>query len=214
MSGYRLYYSPSTASLAVRWMLMEVGAPFELEQVDFATRQQHSPEFLALNPSGHVPVLLVDGRPYTEVSALLMLLAERHPEAGLAPAPGAPERPDYLSQMLFMANTIQPAFRAWYYPHEPAGPGPEEAVKARAAERIAGVWARYDARFADGRAFVLGAERSVADLLLTMLIRWGRNLPVTAAAFPHLESYAGRMRRTPALREVHRLEGLTDWIDD
>ena len=214
MTRYRLYYSPSTASLAVRWMLMEVGAPFDLDLVDFATRQQRSPEFLAVNPSGHVPVLVVDGRPYTEVAAILMLLAERHPEAGLAPEPGAPERPDYLSQMVFMANTLQPPFRAWYYPDEPAGPGQEEAVKARAAERIAAIWARYDDRFSDGRPFVLGERRSVADLLLTMLTRWGRNLPITAAAFPHLKRYMDRMRATPALREVHRLEGLTDWIDD
>ena len=211
---YRLYYAPSTASLAVHWMLIELDVPFVLEPVDFATGAQRSPAFLALNPSGHVPVLVVDGTPRTEVSALLMLLAERHPQAALGPPPGAPERADYLQQMLFLANTLQPAFRAWYYPDEPAGPGPAAAVQARAAETISAIWARYDARFADARAFVLGPGPSAADFLLTMLARWSRNLPVTASDFPHLGAYVARMKTMASLREVHAREGLDDWIDD
>ena len=211
---YRLYYSPSTASLAVHWLLIELGAPFTLELVDFAADAQHSPAFLALNPSGHVPVLVVDGAPRCEVAALLMLLAERHPQAALAPPPSAPERADYLSQMLFMANTLQPAFRTWYYPHEAAGPVAAAAAQARAAEKIASIWARFDGRFADGRPYVLGDGPSVADFLLTMLARWSRNLPVTAADFPHLGAYLRRMKAMPSLREVHAREGLTDWIDD
>ncbi len=189
MTPYRLHHSPSTAALAVHWMLIELGVPFELEPVDFATRQQRSPAFLAINPSGRVPVLLVDGEHRTEVAALLMLLAERHPQARFAPEPGAAARADYLQQTLFMANTLQPLFRAWYYPQEPAGPGAEDAVRARAEVEIGAVWARYDARFADGRTHLLGEAFSVADMLLTMLARWSRNLPRPAETFPHLGCY-------------------------
>ena len=211
---YRLYYSPSTASLAVHWMLIELGVPFELELVDFAAQAQRGPAFLALNPSGRVPVLVVDGAPHAEVAALLMLLAERHPRAGLAPPPGAPERADYLQQMLFMANTLQPAFRIWYYPDEPAGPDVAEVAQMRAADTIGAIWRRFDARFADGRPYLLGERLSAADFLLTMLTRWSRNLPVTAADFAHLKGYMDRMRALPSLREVHAREGLADWIDD
>jgi glutathione S-transferase len=210
---YRLYYSPSTASLAVHWMLIELGVPFELQLVDFAVQAQRGPAFLALNPSGRVPVLVVDGVPHAEVAALLMLLAERHPGAGLAPSPDAPERADYLQQMLFMANTLQPAFRIWYYPDEPAGPEVAEVAQARAADVIDAIWRRFDARFADGRPYLLGGRLSAADFLLTMLTRWSRNLPVTAADFAHLKAYMDRMRTLPSLREVHAREGLTDWID-
>ena len=211
---YRLYHAPSTAALAVHWMLIELDVPFELERVDFETQAQRSPEFLKLNPSGRVPVLVVDGVPRAEVAALLMLLAERHPQAGLAPAVGAGERADYLQWMLFLANTLQPAFRAWFYPNEPAGPDQVAAVQARARADIEAIWSRVDARFADGRRFLIGERLSVADFLLTMLTRWSRAMPVTATAFPHLGAYVGRMRAMPSLREVHAREGLTDWIGD
>ncbi len=211
---YRLHYMPSTASLAVHWMLIELGVPFELELVDFETRVQRSPEFLKLNPSGRVPVLVVDGVPRAEVAALLMLLAERHPEAGLAPAVGSAERADYLQWMLFLANTLQPAFRVWFYPDEPAGPDQVAAVQARARADIQAIWARVDVRFAEGRRYLVGERLSTADFLLTMLTRWSRAMPVKATDFPHLGAYVGRMRAIPSLREVHVREGLTDWIGD
>ena len=211
---YRLFYMPSTASLAVHWMLIELGAPFELELVDFQAGAQRSPEFLKLNPSGRVPVLVVDGAPHAEVAALLMLLAERHPAAGFSPAIGSAERADYLQWMLFLANTLQPAFRVWFYPDEPAGPDQVAVVQAKARADIEAIWARVDARFADGRLYLLGPRMSAADFLLTMLTRWSRAMPVTATAFPHLRGYVDRMRAMPSLREVHAREGLTDWIGD
>ncbi len=211
---YRLFYAPSTASLAVHWMLIELGVAFELEEVDFATQAQRSPEFLKLNPSGRVPVLVVDGVPRAEVAALLMLLDERHPQAGLSPVAGSVERADYLQWMLFLANTLQPAFRVWFYPDEPAGPDQVKTVQAKARADIETIWARVDARFADGRRYLLGPRLSAADFLLTMLTRWSRAMPVTATAFPHLRAYVGRMRAMPSLREVHAREGLTDWIGD
>jgi hypothetical protein len=82
---YKLYYAPGTASTAIHWMLIELKVPFELVLVDFETRAQKSAAYLAINPSGHVPTLVVDGVPYFECAALLMLLADRHPEAGLQP---------------------------------------------------------------------------------------------------------------------------------
>ena len=209
---YRLFYAPSTASLAVHWMLIELGVPFELEEVDFATQAQRSPAFLALNPSGRVPVLVVDGVPRAEVAALLMLLAERHPEAGLAPAIGSAGRADYLQWMLFLANTLQPAFRVWFYPDEPAGLDQVAAVQAKARADIEAIWARVDTRFADGRRYLLGERLSAADFLLTMLTRWSRAMPAPATAFPHLRAYVDQMRAMPSLREVHAREGLSDWI--
>ncbi len=210
---YTLYYSPSTASLAVHWMLIELGVPFELVTVDFESNAQKSPEYLAINPSGHVPTLVIDGVAHFECAALLMLLAERHPEAKFAPAPGTPQRADYFQWMFYCANTLQPAFRGWFYPDEPAGAENIEASQRHARAKIETAWDRIDALLSDGRAYMLGPQISALDFLATMLTRWSRNMPKPASAWPHLGAYVNRMRKIPSLCEVHAREKLTDWIN-
>jgi glutathione S-transferase len=208
---YTLYYAPGTASLVVHWMLLELGVPFELVRVDL--KAERSPEHLRLNPSGQVPVLAVDGNAYSESTALLMLLAERHPEAGLAPAPGSPLRGTWLQEMVWLANGLMPPFRQWFYDGEGDDPG-AEAIRAVAGAKIEAAWTRLDERLADGRPFLLGERMTTVDLLATMLTRWSRAMPRRAEAWPRLGAYMDRMRALPSLREVHAREGLTDWIDD
>ena len=73
--SYTLFYAPGAASLAVHWMLIELGAAFRAERLDLEAGEQRSPTFLQLNPAGRVPTLVVDGQICTESAALLMLLA-------------------------------------------------------------------------------------------------------------------------------------------
>ena len=115
--------------------------------------------------------------------------------------------------MVYFANTLMPAYRAWFYADEPAGAANAEAVKAAQRPVIEGVLTRLDTVFADGRAHLLGERLSAADFLLTMLTRWSRNMPRPATSWPHLGAYVDRMRRLASLREVHAREGLTDWIN-
>jgi glutathione S-transferase len=207
---YRLYYAPSTASLAVHWMLIELGIPFETVRLDIKdARDQDKPDYRALNPAGTVPTLVVDGVAVAETAAILMLLAERHPERGFAAPAGSPERGPWLQAMMHLTNTLMPAFRCWYYPDEIGG---SAAAKAAQGQRIMQVWDRLDAKLADGRPFLLGESLTTADFLLTMLTRWSRNMEKPATAWPHLRAYVDRMRAMPSLREVHAREGLTDWI--
>jgi len=210
---YTLYFSPGTASFVVHWMLLELGVPFELERVNFADRAQKRPEFLRLNPRGHVPVLLIDGRAYSESAALLMILAERHPEARLSPALGSPDRYAFLEAMVYLANELLPAFRAWFYVDDFASADHHEDALAHARTRIEAVFAELDRWLSDGRAHLLGADLTVADLLATMLARWSRRMPRPADSWPNLAAYLTRMKQLPSLREVHAREGLTDWID-
>ena len=92
---YTLYWSPGAASLCVHWMLIELGEPHELVKVDIEAGEHRKPEYLTMNPSGLVPTLVVDGEPLGEAAALLMMLAERHPQAGFAPAVGRQQRAAY-----------------------------------------------------------------------------------------------------------------------
>jgi glutathione S-transferase len=113
--------------------------------------------------------------------------------------------------MFFFANTLQPAFRAWFYPSEPAGEAQAEAAKAQARARIEATWARLDSHLAAHGPYLLGETVSTPDFLMTMLMRWSRNMPRTATAWPALARYAAVMKARPAFKEVYAREGLTDW---
>ncbi|MFI5010869.1 MAG: glutathione S-transferase family protein [Hyphomicrobiales bacterium] len=209
--NYALYYSPGTASMAVHWMLIEMGVAFEARLVDIDAGAQRAREYLRLNPAGRVPTLVVDGVPHGESAALLMLLAERHPEASLAPALGSPDRAEWLELMVYLANTLLPAMRDWFYAATDGDPLGAEAVKALARRRIEGAWDRLDTRLADGRAYLVGGRLSTADLLAVILMRWSRNMPHPATSWDHLVPYIGRLRALPSFNEVNAREGLTDW---
>lgn len=204
---YRLYGSRSTASLVVHWMLLELAVPFEIEWLDFESRAQKSDDYLRLNPNGVVPTLIVDGRAVSETGAILMLLAERHPEAGFAPPPGAPERGEWLQWMIWLANGPMAGFRLWFYGDDLPG-----IDRAALQAKLEGYWDQVEARLA-GREVMVGDRLSTVDLQLAMLTRWSRNMPRPATAWPHLKRFIDALRARPALREVHAREGLTDWIN-
>ena len=206
-----LYYAPGSASLLVHWLLIELDVPFELRLVDTAARQQKTPEYLALNPNGVVPTLVIDGKPQYEAAALAMLLAERHPEAKLAPPAGDPRRADYLQWMFNLANMVQPLLRQWWYPGEPAGEANVEALRAHCAPRVEAEWTRIDGHLAAHGPYLLGDNASAADFYLTMLMRWSRNMPKPATEWPQLAALAQRMKARPSFKVLYEREGLTEW---
>ncbi|MGH8030443.1 MAG: glutathione S-transferase family protein [Arenimonas sp.] len=206
-----LYYSPSTASLVVHWLLIELGVAHTLHKLDFDKREHKSPQYLAINPAGVVPTLELDGVILTEAAAIVLHLADLHPEAGLAPAVGSPERAQYYRWMLFMANTLQPAYRAWFYAEEPAGAVNADAVKGQARAKIEAGWQQVADHLQAHGPYLLGARLSAADFMLTMLMRWSRNMPRPAHMWPALQAHAQRMKARPAFRETYAREGLTDW---
>jgi glutathione S-transferase len=208
---YTLYYSPGAASMLPHLLLLETGAAHELKRVDTASGEQRSPEYLKLNPNGVVPTLIVDGRPCAETAALLLLLCERHPEAALAPAIDAPERAAFLQGVLYLANTLQPLFRLWFYPSD-VGAADEAAFKAGLRPRIEKCFDQLAAQLADGRPYLLGERFSALDLYATMLMRWSRNMPKPATEWPVLKALADRVRARPSWQRLYEIEGLTEWV--
>ncbi len=206
-----LYYAPGSASFLVHWLLIELDVPHRLHLVDTAARAQKSPEYLALNPNGVVPTLVIDGSPHHEAAALAMLLVERHPDTRLAPLPDDSRRADYLQWMFNLANMVQPLFRQWWYPGEPAGEANAEALRAHCAPRIEAEWRRIDNHLAAHGPYLLGENLSVADFYLTMLMRWSRNMPRPATDWPQLAALAQRMKARPSFKALYEAEGLTEW---
>lgn len=147
--SYTLFYSPGAASFAVHWMLFELNTPFTAQLVDIKSGNQRSPDYLSLNPVGRVPTLIVDGKPVTESTAILMLLAERHPESGLAPKPDTPERAKWLELMIYLANTVLPSMRDWFYADKDGRPEDADVIRSLARSRIEEACEYLDKRLAN-----------------------------------------------------------------
>ena len=208
---YVLYYSPGAASFAVHWLLIELGVPFEARCLDLDAQEQKRPEYLQLNPTGLVPTLLIDGKPVYESTALIALLAERHAEAGLSPAVGTAERTTYLQWMFHLSNTLQSAFRTWFYPHSAAGAAQVEAVRTQTRPRIEAVWDRIEDHLSSSGPLICGERLSAVDFHATMLMRWSRNMPRPATTWPAIATYVAKMKARPTFRELYAREGLTEW---
>ncbi len=208
---YKLYYSPASASMVVHQALLEIGADHELELVELAAGGQRDASYLKLNPLGVVPTLIIDGKPMFESAAILMALADRHPQAGLAPLPGSAERNDWYQWIVFLSNALASTYRFWFYPASLGGDELTPPERAALQAKIEGIWDKLDAHLGEHGPFLLGANFSAADLLLIMLMRWSRNMPRTALEWPALNRFATLMRTRPSWKELYQREGLTDW---
>jgi glutathione S-transferase len=192
-------------------MLIELGEPHELVQVNIEAGEHRKPEYLKLNPSGVVPTLVIEGKPLGEAAALCMILAERHPQAGFSIAPGHEQRAVYVSWMFFLSNTLQTAYHNWFYPDQPAGQAAVESVKASARRRIEACLERIDRKLAETNAYLMGDRVSAADFVTTMLMRWSRNMPKPATEWPAIAGYVKRMKARPSFKTLYEREGLTEW---
>lgn len=208
---YTLYYAPGAASFVVHWLLIEAGADYELRRVDLQAGDQRQADYLRLNPNGVVPTLLIDGEAVYESSALLLHLADTFAQLRLAPPPGSLARARMYQWLFNLANTVQPLFRQWFMPKEVAGPEHVELIKASVQPRIEAAWQRIDAHLGAHGPYLLGAEVCAADFLLTMLMRWSRNMPKPATDWPHLAALATRMKARPSFAELYRREELSEW---
>jgi glutathione S-transferase len=208
---YTLFYAPGTASMVVHLALLEIGAPYRLELVDFGAGAQRDPAYLALNPQGVVPTLVIDGRPVVESAALLLVLAERHPEARLAPPPGSAQRDAWHQWIVYLSTTLAATYRLWFYPADLGAAEHSPVVREALQHRIEGVWDRLEAHLAVDGPYLLGREFSAADLLLAMLMRWSRKMPRPATDWPSLATLASLVRARPSWRRLYQIEGLTEW---
>ena len=209
---YTLYFSPGAASMAVHLALLESGAAHELKRIDLESGQQRSPEYLRLNPNGVVPTLLIDGTPFFEAAAAVITIADRHPESRLAPERASLRRAAWNQWILHLANTLQPAFRLWFYPTDLSDDESlHPAIKEGARRRIEAAWQRIDDHLSAHGPYLLGDAFSAADLLLLMVMRWSRNMPRPATDWPALRAFAARMKARPSWKRLCEIEGLTEW---
>jgi glutathione S-transferase len=180
-----LYFAPGASSMAVHIALHEIGVPFEPRPISLGRREQRTADFLAHNPEGKVPTLLIDGRPLTEVAAILLYLAKRFPAAGLLPDDIEGEA-QAVSWMSFIAATLHPA-------------------RARGLDHATQVYAIADHRVGT-RDWALG-RYSVVDIHLFRLYwRLANSLKPAPGTFPNLDAHYRRMMARPAVRRTLEAE--------
>jgi glutathione S-transferase len=177
-----LYFAPGSSSMAPHIALHEIGAEFEARPLSFARKENRSPAYLALNPEGKVPTLVIDSRPLTEVAGILFYLARRFPAASLLPVGDFEAEAQAISWMSFIASTIHPARR-------------QGLDHARAAFALA------DKRLG-GRPWAIGYY-SIADIHLFRLCwRFFNSLDPAPGAFPNLHDHYRRMMARPAVQKT------------
>lgn len=191
--SFTLLYTPNTRAGRVRWLLEELAVPYELKRVESAPGQPRSAEHLEIHPLGKVPALVVDGQPMIESGAMLVYLADRYFDRGLAPAVDAPERCAYLQWIFFVVTTLEPPLVDMFFK------GGDDAIKARGLADFDAAAQVVAAKLADGRPFLLGTEFSTADIALGSILGWARVLGVLAN-HPVLIEYGRRVGARPAAK--------------
>ncbi|MGZ3376890.1 MAG: glutathione S-transferase family protein [Phenylobacterium sp.] len=186
-----LYYAPGASSMAPHIALFEVGAAFEGRPLSFGKNENRTPEYLAINPLGQVPTLVIDGRALTEVAGILFYLAKAYPQAGLLPH-DAEGQGHVVSWMSFIAATVHPARRK----------GLEHARK---------IYAQADQRLGSND-WAVGDRYTIADIHLFRLFwRFYGSLHPPAEEFPNLMRLHDRMLERPAVRETLEAEAAAGY---
>ena len=206
---YRLYWSAGGSAMAPHAVLQETGARYELFELDLQRQQHHDPSYLKLNPNARVPTLVVDGKDVIyESAAICMYLADRHPEAGLAPALDDVRRGLYLQWMVYMSNTLQETYLRAYYPDRyTSNPAHAEEVAEKARETLAVIWGRIDAALGAG-PYMLGERYSACDLYLLMLSTWQDPVPGLYDRFGNVKACVDRVITRPAVIDMMRKNGM------
>ncbi|NNE50782.1 MAG: glutathione S-transferase family protein [Sulfitobacter sp.] len=203
----KLYYAPGTISIAVAIGLEEAGISYDPIKVDFASAQQTKPEYLATNPKGRVPALVLeDGTILTETGALLDYIAALKPEANLLPK-RAELAAHARAVMYYMASTMHVA-----HAHKMRGSRWADRkesfddMTAKVPQTM-----RACAAFVEENAFrgdyVAGGSLSLADPYLFVVCNWLEGDGVPLSDFPKIAAFMERMETRPSVKAV-REKGL------
>lgn len=167
--------------------LHEIGCPFEGKPISLAKKENREPAFLAINPEGKVPTLLIDGRVMTEVAGILFYMARRFPEAKLLPQSDIEAEAQVISWMSFIASAIHPARR-------------------QGLEYARGVWELAEQRLGN-REWAVGGKYSIADIHLFRLFwRFRDSLKPGPGELPNLNAHYDRMMARAAVKKTIEVE--------
>lgn len=201
----KLYYVPGASSHAVHVLLRELGANFELERVDLATRTtQSGANFYDINPNGYVPALALDSTAVlTEVPAIMQYLADKDGASALAPTSGSIERAQMQAIMNFVSAEYHKAFIPLF-----VKPNMSADERASTLALLNKRFSYLDGLLADGRDYFVANTLSLADIYVYTVTSWSGFLGVSLEGFDRLQAHMGRMAGRESAVAARAAEGL------
>ncbi|PIO99941.1 glutathione S-transferase family protein [Pleomorphomonas carboxyditropha] len=189
------HYAPQSRAFAIRVLLEELGAPYDLHALDIRAGDQMKPDYLSVNPMGKVPAISHRGIVVTEQAAVALYLGDLFPEAGLTPGIGDPRRGPYLRWMVFYGSSFEPALV-------------DHAMKRPSLPRFTAPYADYETVVAvvneqvrRATPFWLGERFSVADVLWGTALAWVTSFGIYEKT-PEVAAYIERVASRPAFRKA------------
>ena len=197
MSKITFYHNPRSRAVMAHWMLEEAGADYEIRHIDFEKGENRDPEFLAINPLGKLPTIVVDGTAITETPAIIAWIADACPAAKLAPPIGSPERGTWYRWLFFGGSCFEPALTDKMFNR----PAPDNAGALG--------WGSFDVVLAaleqalDPGPYLLGETFSAADVYIGSELNWAMMFGAPGVKDnPVFSGYVERLTARPAYRRT------------
>jgi glutathione S-transferase len=196
-----LYHTAQSRSTRPRWLLEEIGAPYELVRISMKDNEHKAPAYLAVHPHGQLPALVDDGVPLIESAAICLHLADKFPDAKLAPPLGSPERGRYYQWMVYTIGTLEPPVLDVFL----------NTIQLPEAERSAAKAESGRARFAEAakvisdglgaKPYLLGDNFSAADVMIGSTLGWCSFMGLLDGQ-KVLSTYVERLMQRPAYQRA------------
>jgi glutathione S-transferase len=204
---FTLYFAPGTCALATHIALEEAGAPYKAVLVDFRSQSQRSAEYLAVNPKGRVPALVTESGTLTETPALLCFVAQRFPQAELAPLADpfalaqVQEFNSYLCSTVHVAHAHRMRGARWA-----DDAAAIEAMKRTVLSSVTECFELIEHKLMKG-PWVMGGKYTICDPYLFTIASWIEGDGVDTARLPRVMEHRARMLARPAVQKAVAAEG-------
>jgi glutathione S-transferase len=202
---YQLFYADRSAAQGVRMILEELNQQYELIETDIKSEEPRSPELLAANPNGLVPVLTFDGGMIYECGAIVTFLCDRHPEYRLAPKTGDLHRGLFLQWLFYFSSSLQNAFSMTYRPNRFSTlESSYSNVRQQGNKRLLTLWQVVDNAIGES-SWMLGESFSAVDIYLFMLSTWLSDEygHPDLTVFTNASRVADQVRKRPSVARVY-----------
>lgn len=199
MAKLTLYHAAPSRSSIVRWMLEELGEPYDLHVLSLAKGEQLAPAYRAVNPMGKVPALKHGETIVTEAAAICTYLADEFAEARLNVPIGDPRRGTYLKWLFFAPSCIEPAITDRAFPRK------EEARRSTLGYGDFETVMEVVAGGVEPGPYLMGEQFTAADVALGSTLRWGMMFGLLPKR-PEFVAYVSRLEARPALQRATALD--------